>query len=281
MHKRDKAIPLNPMTDTDRRGISVERISFDSNDFRHSHRDEGHTFHIVEKGSVHIEIDFKRYEIVAPSLVYMHPDQVHRILHFEQITIGYLSLKAEILNPEYHKLLEELAPTEPLILEVETNATLLAIFDLCLNFSIQNNNRLHYSLLKDSCNTLVAFVISQFLSKDKTHGNFSRSESIAKAFKELLEKHYRICKSPGWYAEKLNISTAYLNECIHIATGFSVSHHIRERIILEAKRLLHHTDQSVKEISFELGYDDYPYFSRIFKKSTGLSALVFRNKNRD
>ena len=48
-----------------------------------------------------------------------------------------------------------------------------------------------------------------------------------------------------------------------------------------AKRLLYHTDKSVKEIAFELGYDDYPYFSRLFTKSTGMSALTFRNKRHD
>lgn len=281
MNKKEKAIPLNAMTDLDRIGISIDRISFEKSDFKHSHRDEGYTFHMVEKGTVHIEIDFNRFEIRAPSLVYMHPSQVHRILHFEHITICSLSVKDENLNPEYLTLLDQLAPTKPLYLEEKTNSTFLAIFDLCLNFSTQSNNRLHYSLLKDSCNTLVAFMISQFLGKDKTQGSLSRFESMAKAFKELLEKNYRICKSPGRYAEKLNISTAYLNECIHHTTGFSVSQHIRERIILEAKRLLYHTDKSVKEISFELGYDDYPYFSRIFKKSTGMSPLAFRNKNRD
>jgi AraC family transcriptional activator of pobA len=86
----------------------------------------------------------------------------------------------------------------------------------------------------------------------------------------------------GRYAQSLNISTPYLNECVKNTTGFSVSHHIQERIILEAKRLLYHSNKSVKEIATELGYDDYPYFSRLFSQSYGNdSALAFRNKNRD
>jgi YesN/AraC family two-component response regulator len=88
-------------------------------------------------------------------------------------------------------------------------------------------------------------------------------------------------KRPADYAEVLNISVAYLNECVKNVTGFSVSHHIQQRIILEAKRLLYHSDNSVKEIAAELGYDDYPYFSRLFVKVAGITALTFRSKNHD
>ena len=72
----------------------------------------------------------------------------------------------------------------------------------------------------------------------------------------LLEKNYSKLKRPGDYAQKLNISAPYLNECIKNATGHSVSQHIQDRIILEAKRLLYHSDKSVKEIATELGFDD-------------------------
>lgn len=110
---------------------------------------------------------------------------------------------------------------------------------------------------------------------------FTRYEIITKAFKAVLESSFITAKSPSEYAEKLNISTPYLNECIKNTTGFSTTHHIQQRIILEAKRLLYHSDKSIKEIAAELGYDDYPYFSRLFTKITGISALAFRNKNFD
>lgn len=88
-------------------------------------------------------------------------------------------------------------------------------------------------------------------------------------------------KRPTENAEQLNISTSYLNECVKNTTGHSVSYHIQQRVILEAQRLLYYSDGSVKEIATELGYDDYPYFSRLFTKVAGMSALAFKNKNRD
>ena len=85
-------------------------------------------------------------------------------------------------------------------------------------------------------------------------------------------------KRPTEYADTLNISSDYLNECVKNTTGNSVSYQIQQRIILEAKRLLYYSDKSVKEISFELGYDDYPYFSRLFTKVAGITAPDFRKQ---
>jgi AraC-like DNA-binding protein len=96
-----------------------------------------------------------------------------------------------------------------------------------------------------------------------------------------LERDFLTAKRPTEYAQKLNISTSYLNECVKYTTGHPVSFHLQQRVILEAKRFLYYSEKSVKEIADELGYDDYPYFSRLFTKVTGMSALAFRNKNRD
>ncbi|MEJ5056110.1 helix-turn-helix domain-containing protein [Sphingobacterium sp. MYb382] len=287
MSKHNKNIPTNSMADDFSQGISIDKIyinSFNENKDEHfheatqSHRDEGHTFHIVEEGTVLIEIDFKKYTITAPTIVYMHPNQVHRILNFTNTTVCSLSIKNENLNPEYIKLLEEIAPTEPLPLTTEIHIDLSTTFSLCLHFSKQKSNRMHHLILKDSCNTLVALIISLFLSQAKCSNKQSRDEFITKSFKNNLEENYASVKRPADYATRLNISTHYLNQSVKKTTGLPVSQHIQDRIILEAKRLLHHTDKSVKEIAVLLGYEDYSYFSRLFSKATGMSALSFRSK---
>ena len=150
-----------------------------------------------------------------------------------------------------------------------------------MKFSERKNDKLYHGLLRDGCNVLVALVISQYLEQTKSIDKLSRFEIVTKAFRKTLEHNYIAEKRPVDYAQKLNISTPYLNECVKNTTGFSVSHHIQERIILEAKRLLYYSHKSVKEIASELGFDDYPYFSRLFTKVTGMTALAFRNKNVD
>jgi AraC family transcriptional activator of pobA len=185
------------------------------------------------------------------------------------------------LKSEYLKLLEDLTPVKPLSLNNETFSMISETVSLCIKFNQRRNEKLYHSLLKDSCNALVALIIAQYLEFVTPTDKLSRFEIVTKAFRGILERNYTTTKSPAEYAEKLNLSAPYLNECVKNSTGYSVSYHIQQRIILEAKRLLYYSDKSVKEIASALGYDDYPYFSRLFVKVTGMTALAFRNKNPD
>jgi len=285
MLKKTTSIPVNYFADEYNSGISIEKISinhlFIFKEAKQAHRHDCHTFFLLENGTVSIEIDFKKYSIQAPSVIYMHPNQVHLILAFNDVTVCTLAISNENLNPDYLELLENITPTNPLPLATDTFSIISETASLCLKFSERRNDKLYHSLLKDSCNALVALITSQYLEQSKAADKLSRFETVTKSFNILLERNYTTVKRPTAYAKTLNISTPYLNECVKSTTGYSVSHHIQERIILEAKRLLYHSDKSVKEIATELGYDDYPYFSRLFSKVTGMTALAFRNKNLD
>jgi len=282
---RKTSIPVNHFGDEYDRGISIEKIAIrDLHNFegvRRSERHDRHTFHLLEKGTVTIEIDFQKYKITSPSVIYMHPDQVHRLITFEHVSVSTWAINNYNLNPEYLKLLEDITPVKPLALKKETFSVLSEAVCLCLKFAERGDDKLHHSLLRDSCNALVAFVVSLYLAQSASTDDLSRFEVITKAFRKELDRNYVTARRPAEYARALNISVAYLNECVKNATGYTVSWHIQQRIILEAKRLLHHSGKSVKEIAAELGYDDYPYFSRLFIKVTGLTALAFRSKNHD
>ena len=244
-----------------------------------SHRHDGHSFFLLEKGTIDVEIDFQKYIIIAPSVIYVHPDQVHRTVATADITVSSWSVTNENLNPAYLAILEDLIPAKPLVLNNETFALISEAVSLCVKFSERKKDKLYHSLMKDSCNVLVALVITQYLAETKPADKSSRFEVVTKDFRALLERNYTRLKRPVAYAEKLNISIPYLNECVKNSTGYPVSYHIQQRVILEAKRLLYHSGKSVKEIAVDLGYDDFPYFSRLFTKVTGITALAFRNKN--
>jgi len=228
-----------------------------------------------------MEIDFQYYEINAPSVIYMHPDQVHRNIAFDDVTVTAWALSNENLNPEYLKLLEDIAPAPPMSLNPETFMLLAEGADFCLKFEKRAKDQLHPFLLKDQVNALTGLVISLYCEQRSTADPLSRAEVVTKAFREALALHYKLLKRPADYAEKLNLSTPYLNECVKDITGRAVSYHIQQRVVLEAKRLLHHSGLSLKEIGAALGYDDYAYFSRLFTKVSGSTPLAFRNKNLD
>jgi AraC family transcriptional activator of pobA len=248
---------------------------------RQAHRDDYHVFLLLKEGKASFEVDFRKLRARAFAVMYIQPYQVHKVLSVDSLAFTALLINDDNLNPDYRKALEEMAPAKPLILTEEAFSMLSETASLCLTLYNRQPGRLYYSLLKDSCNTLVGLIASQFIIQSGPAEALTRFEVVARAFKALLEKNFTSMKRPAFYADSLKISIPYLNECVKNVTGFSVSHHIQQRVVLEAKRLLYHSDRSVKEIAAELGYDDHAYFSRLFTKVEGLSAIAFRNKNRD
>ncbi|WP_240768469.1 AraC family transcriptional regulator [Olivibacter sp. XZL3] len=283
MHKAPNSIPLNTMADTFGTDIFIETASSKElelyDEAKQAHRDDYHLFCVQDKGRITFEIDFQRHEVEGAAVIYIQPNQVHRVIAVEDVNFRVLIISQDKLAPETLNTLQEIAPASPLKLGADRFAIVSDTMALCIKFFRHKHQALYHSILRESCNTLALLIASQYLAHAKPTEKLSRFEVIAKAFKSILERDFRVVKRPRDYAKKLNVSTVYLNECIKKTTGQSVSHHIQQRVILEAKRSLYHSNKSVKEIAFELGYDDYPYFSRLFTKLVGVTALSFRKKN--
>lgn len=284
MAKKSPPVPLHTMPPGHSTGIIVGRMSsriIPLEEASHAHRHDFHFFIILEQGNATFEVDFKKFRINKKALFYIHPNQVHRFIDKTNTTLFGLLITNENLHPEYINFLEDIVPANPL-LPFTANLSLISdAANLCLKLFERKRDHLHQNLLKDSCNALVGLILSEYLGLAKPVGKLTRFETISKKFKVELNRQFTTMKQPGDYAKALNISTPYLNECLKNTTGHPVSYHIQHRIILEAKRLLYHSNKSVKEIAAELGYDDYPYFSRLFLKVAGMSASKFRSKNLD
>jgi AraC-like DNA-binding protein/mannose-6-phosphate isomerase-like protein (cupin superfamily) len=285
MTSKSKSIPVKPLAKEFDKGIAVGKYPIAdlrlSEEAEYSHRHDYHFFILQEKGTSYLEIDFKQHQIKKPSAIYIAPNQVHRALKAENVAFCLLAINNENLNPEYQELLQDISPAKPLPLSPKYVSLISQAFLLCINLFEERESKLYLSSLKDSCNTLISLFLSQYLERAKQADTLSRFDVVTKAFKSILEQNFIKDKRPACYAQKLNISVPYLNECVKNTTGFPVSYHIQQRVILEAKRLLFHSNKSVKEIAAELGYDDYAYFSRLFNKATGMTALTFRSKNHD
>lgn len=98
------------------------------------------------------------------------------------------------------------------------------------------------------------------------------------AFRELLENNFIAERNISFYADCFNISPQAFSKKIKKELGKSPMQLIQERVILEAKKLLHLSYKSVKEIAGELNFEDEFYFSRYFKKNVGLSPTAYRDK---
>ena len=97
-----------------------------------------------------------------------------------------------------------------------------------------------------------------------------------RSFESLVDSHYAQQRYPSFYAGQLNISINYLNRICREKRSASCGTIIRGRILLEAERLLYHTFKTVKEIAFELGFENAPYFSTFFKANKGMSPEEYR-----
>lgn len=95
-------------------------------------------------------------------------------------------------------------------------------------------------------------------------------------FKELLEKNFNVEKSVNKYASELNISEKQLHKATTLLLDKTPKQIIDERVLLEAKRLLVHSNQSVKEIAYELGYDEPTNFIKYFRRHTNSTPTEFR-----
>ncbi len=98
-------------------------------------------------------------------------------------------------------------------------------------------------------------------------------------FKDLLENKFHTQKQVSYYADHLNVTKKRLNLATSDVLGISPKQMIDARIILEAKRLLVHTTKSVKEIGFDLGFEEPTNFVKYIRKHINSTPLEFRAKN--
>lgn len=99
---------------------------------------------------------------------------------------------------------------------------------------------------------------------------------ILQNLKNAIELHYRTKHSASEYADILSITPKALTRLTKTHLNKTLTDLITERIIIEAKRELYLTNKTVKEIAFELGYNDEYYFSRFFKKNTEVAPQLYR-----
>ena len=106
----------------------------------------------------------------------------------------------------------------------------------------------------------------------------SHKHELVQQFIDLVEQHYTLWKHPKKYAAALHISANYLNQLCNQVHGNSAGYIIRERQVLEAKRLLTNASLSIKEISAMLNFKDNSYFSKFFKRHCRQSPEEFKQK---
>lgn len=247
------------------------------------HRDTHALFNFATTGSCCFLLDFKEYALAAPVIVMVFPGQVHQIVHCKNVSGWSIAFDPLLMHPELAKTLEcifkaplSIDPTSTLYQELVQFLQLLSTMYAQASGSEQTAalQGLFTSILQWSAGKLKP-------SCPCRSGGSDRASAIELQFKSLLQEHYVKHKKPSFYSEQLNISTTHLGDTIKSMTGKSVTAHIQEISLLQAKRYLYNTDLSIKEICFLVGYDDPVHFGKLFKKHCLVTPMEFRKQIRE
>ena len=101
---------------------------------------------------------------------------------------------------------------------------------------------------------------------------------LAKRFLLLVQSHFLTTSSVTEFARMLGVTPNHLTAAVKRALGRPAGLILRERVLLEAQRLLRYSELSVSEVGYRLGFEDASYFSRFFRKQTGQTPVEFRQR---
>lgn len=253
--------------------------------FHHSiEKPHRHAFTVVvyfTHGKGTHDIDFVRYQVQPGSLFILYPGQIHS-WELSDDCDGYIFFHSNLLFDErqliYNQLqkfrVQQLFLPSLFIPFVENGYFHLLWKQLLVEYLSEGFWKNIY--LATLITQIYIEILRPLVKTESESGKTQRTyQQWYHQFETLLEENFKHEKSVAAYAAKMFLSPKHLNRIANQIVGKSASHIIVDRVILEAKRSLVNTSKSLGEIADELGYEDYAYFSHVFKKNTGITPSQF------
>jgi AraC-like DNA-binding protein len=249
------------------------------------HRHNFYLLVLFTNGSGVHEVDFDRFAIHPGSAFVLQPGQMHHWVLSEDIEGFIVFYSAEMYNLYFgNKRIEDypfyfsIQNSPEIVLDEQEIKSVLPYFE-----SLIAETQTHKLLQRDKIMNLLDIIHIELARKyNEIHVYETHSYNVKiKNLEQLLEKKYKEEKSAAFYASELNITLKHLNRICNEILKKTTTEVIVDRIILEAKRMLFDKNWTVNEIATELGYDDYSYFSRLFKKHTIMTPTAFRLLKKD
>lgn len=268
--------------------LAFKVFIFESNDFfDHIQRNNYYSLIWIKEGKGKLLADFSEYKFSNDNLLAFSPYQP-----FMLTPENRLSGIAIQFHPDFfciHKHQQEVACNgilfnniyQPPIITIDekSKATLQMLIEQ-MKSEMQNvalaQNEVLISYLKIFLITTSRLKADQQIEAKNATYNL-QEPFILQSLKDAIEKNYKEKHTASDYAAILHITAKALAKIAKTYLNKTLTFLISERIIIEAKRELYLTNKSVKQIAYELGYDDAYYFSRFFKTNTEVSPQIYRN----
>lgn len=231
-------------------------------------------------------VEFVSYDLIPNMLFVFSRNQIHAFInikglkgHVLRFSKAFLKRLPENYTAGLNHTLFKMHASPVRIISEENAFSLSAIINLIKGEFRRPGRHLHESMLAV---LLHAFLIETERLTPQVSTISGERRTLLKTFYKfnaLLERYYSKQYRVEQYAELLGMSAKRLGEICKQAAGMPPKRIIEEHVGLEAKRLLRHSDLSVKQISYRLGFDDPAYFSRFFKRTASMSPSAFRFKD--
>ncbi len=286
-HRQVPVYPLEPDEVTGNKYFRVTHFegSFpNQSDLLIPHRKDHYLIVFVRRAGVRQWIDMTPYILKDNSIYFTGPNHVIVKEEFKQLWSTGISFTNEFLS-----LPENVALTRLPLIQNPCNGHELLLTDADVVFVEDMVNKIRMESRQPGewqQRMLTAYltVLLTYLSRlytEQFKGNDTPVDKLLlQKFQAKIDKHFQQYHEVGEYAAMLHISAGHLSEVVKSQSGKPAIKHIHDRLVMEARRLLFHTDRSLKDIAFELGFSDASYFNRFFKRETGVTPAGYRTEIR-
>lgn len=243
-----------------------------------------YTILFIPEGTGTYHADFGTFNYSAPVILFSTPLQTIYIEQSMPAPVTMMQFHGDFYCIEYHRsevacngLLFNNIYIQPCVSLVDRDVRTFAnlLDDIDEEFKQQTPSEI---VLRSYLQLFLAKASSIKIKLIDNHIEPAEKDEQMEQFRQLLNQHYLTLHKPNDYAQLLAMSPNNFTKRCSRYFKKTPSQLIQERLILEAKKQLHLTRQSIKEIAYALKFEDEFYFSRFFKKVTNVSPQTFRNK---
>lgn len=254
------------------------------NEFLENHRHEHFEIIWIKKGKGIHNIDGQKYPYNGSVIFLLSPGQVHKIEQEEKAEGFVIKFLPELFTNQ--KEVEEFLIDNLLFDSIEaypllnlTAAQYKVFEDLFYQITVEfNTSEIGQQHVLSSFLKILLTNISRLKQQVVAYNRIQENGyELFRNYKILIEKNYTKLHNVNEYANILFTTSRNLNLVSKKFSNKTAGQLIAERLILEAKRNLHHNAHSIKEIAFQLGFEDPAYFTRFFKKNIGKSPQLYKD----